>query len=78
MQKSQLIINTIGQEGFDFFAKHVPIEQTVVLATHNIFNIKGLEGNQKAIVNLARINDIKKLNNFLKEIIKKKILEVFI
>ena len=71
MPKTQLIKKTIGQQGFDFISSHANIDEATVLATLSIFNIENIENIQNSIVNLKRINDIKKLNNFIKEINKK-------
>jgi len=74
MPKTQLIKKTIGQQGLEFVCNHTNIDSASVLATKNIFNIQGLENKKQTIINLERINDIKKLNNFIKEINKKLIL----
>ncbi|CAM3948394.1 sugar transferase [Flavobacterium branchiophilum] len=71
MPKEYLLNKNIGKEGLDFVNQFCSLEKAIVLATQNIFNIESIESKQVAIINIERINDIKKLNSFLKKVNKK-------
>lgn len=71
IQNENLIIKTVGHEGLAFIKNHADLDDAQLLATQNIFNIQNLKTEQNAIINLERINDVKKLNNFIKENNKK-------
>jgi lipopolysaccharide/colanic/teichoic acid biosynthesis glycosyltransferase len=63
----QLIIKAKGEEAYEFIARHLgpDLENCLVLSTTNAFNIENqTTGPFKNIVNLHRINDIKKINSF--------------
>ena len=63
-----LITQEAGEEIYDFvseYQKGISEDQTFLISTNNIFNIlKESTDKYKAIINLERINDIKRLNKF--------------
>ncbi|MFI5219326.1 MAG: sugar transferase [Bacteroidia bacterium] len=62
------IIGEVGNTAFDFISEHVDTddEKTLVTVANSMFNIDSLSDNYfKAIVNLKRINDIHKINEYL-------------
>jgi len=66
-----LIIKESGSEVFDFINKHcIPDNnKTLVLATTTKFNVDNQpEGKYNAIVNLKRINDIRRINKFFESV----------
>lgn len=71
MSKTKLLLKSISETGLEFVNQHCSLEEATILATQNVFNIENIETKQKAIVNIERINDIKRINNFIKEINKK-------
>lgn len=72
MNKS-LIIQEQGQDAYEFISNYMNVQadETEVLKTINVFNIKKIEPPKKGIVNLNKINDIKDNNLFFKEVYNK-------
>lgn len=72
MNKS-LIIQEQGQDAYDFISNYMDVQsnETEVLKTINVFNIKKIEPPKKGIVNLNKINDIKDNNLFFTEVYSK-------
>ena len=71
LNQKELISQEVGQEAFDFINRHVDFfnRQTLVLATTAKFNIdKQPINTYKYIVNLKRINDIRRINKFLESV----------
>src|ERR1035437_2030542 len=69
--KGELIAKEQGEEVLEFISKHANVqsETTRVVKTIDVFNIKAIEDAKvNAFVNLQKINDIRGINDFLKEI----------
>jgi len=63
----ELVVRESGEEVYDFMSKHVDVTSpdTLIVATTTAFNIeKQLQPTFKTIVNLRRINDIRRINKF--------------
>jgi lipopolysaccharide/colanic/teichoic acid biosynthesis glycosyltransferase len=71
MPNKQLIIDIVKENAFEYLNQHADLSQSHVMATTNPFNINNLEGHQKFLLNLARVNDIKKINVFFKAVNEK-------
>jgi lipopolysaccharide/colanic/teichoic acid biosynthesis glycosyltransferase len=71
MPNKQLIIDIVKENAFEYLNQHADLSQSQVLATTNPFNINNLDGHQKFILNLERVNDIKKINAFYKAVNEK-------
>lgn len=66
-----LIIKESGERVFDLISKHVDVEDNnnLVVSTTTAFNIeKQLEPTFNSIVNLKRVNDIRRINKFFEAI----------
>ncbi len=71
----ELIIRESGQEVYDFMSKHVDVSSpdTLVVSTTTAFNIeKQLQPTFESIVNLSRVNDIRRINKFF-EVVNSKL-----
>ena len=73
MVKKSLIIEETNQEGFQFINEVIDVnaEDIEILKTINKFNIDRLDNQVKAIVNIHKLNDIAKLNEFFISVNKK-------
>lgn len=63
----ELVVRESGREVYDFMSKHVDISSpdTLIVATTTAFNIeKQPQPTFNAIINLRRINDIRRMNKF--------------
>ncbi len=67
MPKKHLLIKNIGDEGINFVAQYYTIQDAMILATQNVFNIESIEKKQDTFINIERINDVKKINIYLKK-----------
>ena len=69
----QVIIEEQGEKAFNYFSKFLKIEENnlEVLKTTTIFNILKISDKKTGIVNLNKINDIKKMNDFFKVVNQK-------
>ena len=66
-----LIIQEVGKESFDYIAKHVDVgsRDTLVVSTTTPFNIENQPKKYfKTIVNLKRVNDIRRINKFFETV----------
>jgi lipopolysaccharide/colanic/teichoic acid biosynthesis glycosyltransferase len=73
-KKVESVINEQGIGVFDFLSRHVDLnnEQNMVMMTRNDFNIQSLSDNYfKSIVNLAKVNEIQRINKFFASINQK-------
>ncbi|MDD5569959.1 MAG: hypothetical protein PHD97_02265, partial [Bacteroidales bacterium] len=73
----KLIIENSGQEVFDFISQYCNFDDnsTIALKTRTKFNIENIDNKKyKNIVNLKKINDIRRINKFL-EVVNYKIPE---
>jgi hypothetical protein len=67
----QLIIRETSQKAYDFIANHLEVESedTLVVATTTAFNIeKQFQHSYKNIVNIKRVNDIRRINKFFEAV----------
>lgn len=68
---SQLVIQEVGQEAHDFIQKHVELnsKKTLLVATTTRFNIEKLPyKTYDNILNLKRVNDIRRINKFFEAV----------
>ncbi len=66
----QIIIEEQGEKAYSYVAQYVNVEDqnTEILKTINEFNIRKISNKKSAIVNLNKINDINKMNEFFKSV----------
>ena len=69
----QVIIEEQGEKAYDYFSKFLKIEENnlEVVKTTTRFNILKIADKKNGIVNLNKINDIKKMNDFFKAVNQK-------
>jgi lipopolysaccharide/colanic/teichoic acid biosynthesis glycosyltransferase len=69
----KLIIEKCGENAYDFFSKHVRLEEedTLIVSTTNEFNILNYPKSLNSIVNLSKINNIRFINKFFETANKK-------
>jgi lipopolysaccharide/colanic/teichoic acid biosynthesis glycosyltransferase len=69
----QIIIGEQGEEAYDYISKFIKIEENnlEVVKTTTIFNVLKIPDKKTGIVNLNKINDIKKMNIFFKTVNEK-------
>lgn len=65
-----IIIEEQGEAAYDYISKFLKIEENnvEVVKTTNLFNIRKISGKKRGIVNLNKINDIKKMNAFFQAV----------
>jgi lipopolysaccharide/colanic/teichoic acid biosynthesis glycosyltransferase len=67
----KLIVSYSNEKVYDFISRHTDLcsKYTVVLSTTNVFNIDLLSDNfHTSIINLTRINDIRRINKFFEAV----------
>ena len=67
----KLIVSYSNERVYDFISKHTDLcnKYTVVLSTTNVFNIELLSDNfHTSIINITRINDIRRINKFFEAV----------
>lgn len=69
----EIIIREQGEKAYNYIAKFLSIEKNnlEVVKTTKLFNILKIPGKKRGIVNLNKINDIKKMNEFFKSVNEK-------
>lgn len=65
-----IIIEEQGEKAYNYISKFLKIEENnlEVVKTTNLFNIRKISEKKTGIVNLNKINDIKKMNDFFKSV----------
>lgn len=71
MLNKELIIEIVKENAFEYLNNHVDLNEAQILASINVFNVNNLADNQKVIINLERVNEIKNINKFFTSINKK-------
>jgi lipopolysaccharide/colanic/teichoic acid biosynthesis glycosyltransferase len=71
MLNKDLIIEIVKENAFEYLNSHANLDEAEILATINVFNVNNLSDNQKVIINLERVNEIKNINKFFTSINKK-------
>jgi lipopolysaccharide/colanic/teichoic acid biosynthesis glycosyltransferase len=69
----EIIIEEQGEKAYNYFSNYLKIEENnlEVVKTKTLFNIRKIPDKKTGIVNLNKINDIKKMNNFFKAVNEK-------
>lgn len=64
----EIIIEEQGERTYDYISKFLKVEENnlEVVKTTTLFNVLKISGKKTGIVNLNKINDIKKMNDFFK------------
>jgi lipopolysaccharide/colanic/teichoic acid biosynthesis glycosyltransferase len=64
------IIEKVGEESYNFISKHVdPLsEETYLVSTTNDFNITNYLKEPAAIINLTKVNNIRRVNKFFEKV----------
>ncbi|MDG1477118.1 MAG: sugar transferase [Vicingaceae bacterium] len=70
---NRIIIEEQGEKAYLYLSKYISIENddVEVIKTTNKFNIRKITGEKSAIVNLNKVNDINKMNDFFKVVNEK-------
>ncbi len=65
-----LVTQISGEEAYNFFSKHVDVEakDTFVISTTNDFNISNYPGEINSLVNLSKMNNIRRINKFFEKV----------
>lgn len=69
----RIIIEEQGEKAYSYLSKFISVEEggVEVVKTTNKFNIRKVSDEKSAIVNLNKINDINKMNDFFKSVNEK-------
>lgn len=64
------IIERVGIKVFDFFSKHIDpySDNTYFVATTNDFNVTNFKTNINSLINLSKINNIRRINKFFESV----------
>jgi lipopolysaccharide/colanic/teichoic acid biosynthesis glycosyltransferase len=64
------IVKKVGEKTYDFFLKHVdPLsESTYIVSTTNEFNIVNYPKDVNAVINLTKVNNIRRINKFFEQV----------
>ena len=66
----QLITEKSGSDAYDFFSRYVQVEseETLVVSTTNDFNIRNNQNTFTSIINLSKVNNIRRINKFFETV----------